>query len=200
MKRIRLFEYLLYAAVLLIALCGPFINGVSEYRGWSEVLKVSVKILPFLLIFLINNYILVPRLLFVEKYLYYFLTCILSVVAAVFLSYYLFNLTFSMQPPFDRMPPSDFPFPPMRHHPFFNFGQAIIAFLVLGFNSGVKSFVRWIEEREQQSEREHQYLHTELAFLKNQISPHFFMNTLNNIHSFIDIDTEKARNAVVKLS
>ena len=223
MKRTRLFENLLYAAVLLAALCGPFINGgVSEYKGWSEVLKIGVRILPFLLVFLINNYLLAPRLLFAEKYLYYFLSCILSVVVVVYLS----DTLLSIQPPFDRMPPPDmsfprgtmpppdsFPFPrqnmpppprgffpPMRYPPFFNFGQAIIAFLLIGFNSGVKMFVRWSEERVQQADRESQYLQTELAFLKHQISPHFFMNTLNNIHSLIDIDTEKARDAVVKLS
>jgi two-component sensor histidine kinase len=280
-QRIHLFEYLLYAAILLVALCGPFFNGVFEYKGWNEFLNISVRVLPFLLIFLINNYILVPRLLFAEKYRNYFLFCILSVIAAVYLS----GLLFSAYPPFDRMPPpgspysqertsspanpfpkgyrpppdtpyaqertsppanpfpkgyrppSDTPyarertsspanpfskgnrspsdtfppsrkdllppgavFPPMRHHPFFHFGQAIVAFLLIGFNSGVKSFVRWSEERVRQADRESQYLQTELAFLKHQISPHFFMNTLNNIHSLIDIDTEKARDAVVKLS
>ena len=197
MKRIHLFENLLYAAVLLAALCGPFINGVFEYNGWREVLKISVKVFPFLLLFLINNYLLVPRLLFAEKYLRYFLFCILSVVAAVCLS----GLLITSHPPFDRLPPPDFPYPFKEpHHPFFHFGQAIVAFLLIGFNSGVKSFVRWSEERVRQADRESQYLQTELAFLKHQINPHFFMNTLNNIHSLIDIDTEKARDAVVKLS
>ena len=224
MKRIHLFETLLYATILLVALGMPFFSGIFEYGGWSELLKISIKILPLILIFLIHNYLFVPRLLFADKYLYYFLLCFLLIVAVVYLSNFLFDFTYSMRPPFDRMPPPNFPqgnipppdtmpfprnnmppppgmaLPPMRQHLLFNFGQALIAFLLLGFNVGVKGFVRWIEEREQKSKREHQYLHTELAFLKNQISPHFFMNTLNNIHSLIDIDTEKARNAIVKLS
>jgi len=41
---------------------------------------------------------------------------------------------------------------------------------------------------------------TELSFLKHQISPHFFMNTLNNIHALVDIDREEAKNAIIKLS
>ena len=40
----------------------------------------------------------------------------------------------------------------------------------------------------------------QLAFLRNQISPHFFMNTLNNIHALIDINTEDAKESVIKLS
>ncbi len=41
---------------------------------------------------------------------------------------------------------------------------------------------------------------TELSFLKHHISPHFFMNTLNNIHALVDIDREEAKNAIIKLS
>jgi LytS/YehU family sensor histidine kinase len=71
---------------------------------------------------------------------------------------------------------------------------------LIGFNTGVKSFVRWNEERVRQSERERQYLHNELAILKQQISPHFFMNTLNNIHALVDINAQKAKSAVIRLS
>ncbi len=40
----------------------------------------------------------------------------------------------------------------------------------------------------------------QLAFLRNQVSPHFLMNTLNNIHTLIDINTEEAKDALIKLS
>ncbi len=55
-----------------------------------------------------------------------------------------------------------------------------------------------IEKRQKELEKEK--LNSELAFLKNQISPHFFFNTLNNIYSLIGINTEDAQNAVLKLS
>jgi len=226
MKRIHLFETLLYVTILLVALCMPFFTDIFQYGGWSELLKKWLTLTPLVFIFLINNYIFVPRLLFTEKYLYYILSCILTVVAVVYFSYLLVDMIYSLQPPFDKMPPPDMPFPqgkvpppdtfpfprkdmpprpgmgfpPMRQPLFFYFGQAMVSLLLIGFNVGVKYFIRWNGERERQSERERQYLQTELAFLKNQISPHFFMNTLNNIHSLIDIDTEKARNAIVKLS
>ena len=38
-----------------------------------------------------------------------------------------------------------------------------------------------------------QNLQAEMDYLKYQINPHFFMNTLNNIHALIDIDTESAQ-------
>ena len=43
-------------------------------------------------------------------------------------------------------------------------------------------------------------MQAEMDYLKYQINPHFFMNTLNNIHALIDIDTEYAKNAVIELS
>ena len=231
MKRIHLFENLLYAAVLLVVLCVPFLNGLFEYRGWSEIWKNCIRTLPFLLIFLTNNSLLAPKLLFSDKYLYYFLSCFLLVAAVVFLSeFFLSDFIRPIRPPLDElsggfspeaspflrgnMPnpdaatlsykgmvqPFGFPPPPPGTTHFFNFGMALFSFLLIGFNTGVKSFVRWSKEREQQADKERHFLHTELAFLKHQISPHFFMNTLNNIHALMEIDADKARDAIVKLS
>lgn len=41
---------------------------------------------------------------------------------------------------------------------------------------------------------------TELQSLRNQINPHFLLNTLNNIYALIAFDTEKAQQAVLDLS
>lgn len=43
-------------------------------------------------------------------------------------------------------------------------------------------------------------LEAELMLLKNQINPHFFFNTLNNLYSLIKKDTDAAQNYVLKLS
>ena len=40
----------------------------------------------------------------------------------------------------------------------------------------------------------------ELALLKNQINPHFFFNTLNNLYSLIKKDQDQAQDYVLKLS
>ena len=44
------------------------------------------------------------------------------------------------------------------------------------------------------------HLTTELSLLRQQISPHFIMNTLNNIHALIGIDQDKAQESVIQLS
>ena len=222
LQRVYFFEVLLYAIILVTAFSVPFLSGMYAHEGWKSVWHDWSLLSLFAVVFLINNFLLVPRLLFREKYFYYFLACIILVILTACFSTYLFELTRPEHPPFEamhgnidmpekkpnaqfepmpkRIPPHGMP--PHKHPPrrFFNFGIAIVSFLMIGFNTGVKSFVRWSEMQVRQAEKEKQYLFTELSFLKHQISPHFFMNTLNNIHALIDIDSEEAKNAVIKLS
>lgn len=78
--------------------------------------------------------------------------------------------------------------------------RMISAFLVVGFNLAVKLVVKRENDQQRMYKLEKQKLKSELAFLKNQISPHFFMNTLNNIHALIDINSENAKASLLKLS
>jgi LytS/YehU family sensor histidine kinase len=73
------------------------------------------------------------------------------------------------------------------------------AFLVF-FSLGLRILERHSQTEKLQKELEKAKLNSELAFLKNQISPHFFFNTLNNIYSLIAINAKDSQNAVLKLS
>ncbi|MDP4189253.1 MAG: histidine kinase, partial [Bacteroidota bacterium] len=76
----------------------------------------------------------------------------------------------------------------------------ITAMLVTGFSMGLKMSNKLIQNEKEKKELEKERLNSELAFLKNQISPHFFFNTLNNIYSLIQINTDDAQKAVSRLS
>jgi sensor histidine kinase YesM len=71
---------------------------------------------------------------------------------------------------------------------------------VLGFSTGMAVIQRLRQNEAQQQKIEKARVDSELAFLKNQISPHFFFNSLNNIYALIAIDADKAQGAVEKLS
>jgi two-component system LytT family sensor kinase len=58
----------------------------------------------------------------------------------------------------------------------------------------------WFKNLEIKTQLEKQNLTSELALLKNQISPHFLFNTLNNIDSLIKSNKDKASETLVKLS
>jgi LytS/YehU family sensor histidine kinase len=65
---------------------------------------------------------------------------------------------------------------------------------------GLRVLERQSKIEKMQEDMEKSNLNAELTFLKNQISPHFFFNTLNNIYSLIDRSNEDSKNAVIKLS
>lgn len=60
--------------------------------------------------------------------------------------------------------------------------------------------INWIRARNRTNELEKVNLETELAFLKSQIQPHFFFNTLNNLYSLTLSNSDKAPETVLKLS
>ena len=94
--------------------------------------------------------------------------------------------------------------PPFIYMPFLPFpmilSPIVIAIFIIGLNIGIKSVIQSIRDDQRMKEMEKEHLQTELDYLKYQINPHFFMNTLNNIHALVDIDSEKAKETVLELS
>ena len=88
--------------------------------------------------------------------------------------------------------------PPSKSIHVFNF--VLTSIMVSGFSLGLRFAVKNGEHEREIKELEKERLNSELAFLKNQISPHFFFNTLNNIYSLIQINTDDAQQSVLKLS
>ena len=76
----------------------------------------------------------------------------------------------------------------------------IILILMLGMNLGIKLYYKQRSDHKKMDELEKQNLAQQLEYLKYQINPHFFMNTLNNIHALVDIDPEKAKHTILELS
>ena len=76
----------------------------------------------------------------------------------------------------------------------------ITSMLLSGFAIGLGVMEKLKQNEKKQKELEKEKLNSELAFLKNQVSPHFFFNTLNNIYSLIGIDGPTAQESVLKLS
>jgi len=76
----------------------------------------------------------------------------------------------------------------------------VVLILMLGANLGIKAYFRSRDDRKRLVELEHENLEQQLEYLRYQINPHFFMNTLNNIHALVDINPEKAKDTILELS
>ena len=76
----------------------------------------------------------------------------------------------------------------------------VVLILMFGANLGIKFYFRSRYDRKRLAELERENLEQQLEYLRYQINPHFFMNTLNNIHALVDIDPEKAKDTILELS
>ena len=76
----------------------------------------------------------------------------------------------------------------------------IVLLLMFGANLGAKLYFRTRCDQRKLQELEKQNLEQQLEYLKYQINPHFFMNTLNNIHALVDINPAKAQDTILELS
>ena len=106
---------------------------------------------------------------------------------------------------FDHEPPPELGGKMKDMEPPIFFGEKdIIAIVVLilmcGMNLGIKLYFRTRNDHKKLQALEKENLEQQLEYLKYQINPHFFMNTLNNIHALVDIDPEKAKGTILELS
>ena len=72
--------------------------------------------------------------------------------------------------------------------------------IVAAIAVGIRHFIRTRQIRQQLQDEQAKHTEAELAWLKNQINPHFLFNTLNNISSLTQIDPDAAQDAIAQLS
>ena len=108
------------------------------------------------------------------------------------------NIEYASQKPADEgTPPLAPPPPPFRRLDI----MTMIFFLFgIGTNIGVKFYFRSLIARREIEILEKENLKQSLDQLRYQLHPHFFMNTLNNIHALVDIDPKKAQECIIDLS
>lgn len=189
--------YLLFWSILLLSpVLGSFIKDVSFFPTFEEMLSFWKFLLPALFLFVLNNNILMPFLLYKKRgrLFVFYLLCIIVACTIIYISFPL------KEPPgindgrhFAKREVWGFLVNPRNV-------QILISMFVLVFNICARLFFFTIRRDEHLKELEKEHLRSSLEYLRYQINPHFFMNTLNNIHALIDIDKDKARIAVQEFS
>lgn len=75
------------------------------------------------------------------------------------------------------------------------FNLSISSFLAVA----IKLSTNWVKIEHEKKEAEIELKEAELKNLKNEVSPHFLLNTLNNIYALTITDTNKAQKAIQEL-
>lgn len=220
--KLKNIELIVYFFIWMLLFCFPFFqNRHFDVVDWNRVTLEWIRIASFMVIFAVNAYFILPRFLFLKKYGWYFFSSLITIFLLVWAGMLLQQWLKSMQPvnmpPMNLgpgMPPmelgSKMP-PPMGYIPpppptdqksllMIFIDNTLIAILILAAGTAIRLFSQWLNEEGRRKDIEKEQLKTELALLRHQVSPHFFMNTLNNIHALVDINTETAKDAIIRLS
>ncbi len=189
-KKHALGENLLYLLVWSAIILVPVLNSqmLSELHvNLDEAWIVWRQIIPYLVIFLVHNLLIAPRYLLKKRYALYLLSNVIFVtIVFVIIDFYQMNIGHvSLYGSFTN------------HEVYWNI---LFALFMNGTNGGIKLLYQSLLDEQQMLRLKEENLRAEMTSLKYQINPHFFMNTLNNIHALIDIDTEAAKSAVIDLS
>lgn len=168
---------------------GAYFNDYP-YSFKSNLIEFSLHI-PLVYF---NLFILVPGYVLKQKYIQYTIALIVSLFGIYLLktalTYYI--ISENIWPEANR-----------EYNPFeVNHIVAVCIgeLYVLAMASSVYLTLTWLRERERnRSLRENQFK-IKLKYLENQIQPHFFFNTLNNLYSLSLESSDKVPDVIIKLS
>ena len=167
----------------------------NYFNDYLYSLKTNIIGFPVHMILVyLNIFILMPKLVFKKKYFSFIIAILGSLLLMVFIK---FNLTYYL------VSENIWPEGPAVINDF-TFSYAIDMMIgelyVITFVTAIKITMDWLEEQKRTAELEKMQSETELKFLRTQISPHFFFNTLNNIYSLAIEKSEKTPKIILKLS
>ena len=186
MKKIQTKDVWLFVAQVLLlslVLLSPgLISYVTSHDSrlvWESLTVSAYWLAPAVAVYLLNFYLCVPLLWFRHRRWQFVLANILLIIVS--------NSHIVLKD-FNTLPES------------FIAGYSsflIISLLVNLMAVFIAISIRYVMR---QSEKKQKEVEAELAWLKNQINPHFLFNTLNNISSLTQIDADKAQDTVMQLS
>lgn len=192
--------YGLQVAGWLAFLMVPAISAFIATQSWSGAMRafdVNARIhWTSAAIYFVNTLILVPWGYYRNRRWLFWLGNGLILATLVYVFFYNFN-------------PRSFieHIPDERHRQFAlaNFyASSLVAILMSAFLAGIALLVHHVRRsmvvKQQLKEEQQKRTEAELEWLKNQLNPHFLFNTLNNISSLVQIDADKAQDAIAQLS
>jgi hypothetical protein len=192
---INFIEYIIISFIFLVLFLLPVLfTRIDGNISWKFVFKIWLDQALLIPLFIFNHWIFVPKLLFRRRYIIY-LICVFGLITLFTFSYYYLDNVIKKKPLTENVTGSKRPAP---IPPYANL--LMYSLLIVGVDSGLLFSKKWNENEEKRHLLEKENAEMQLNILRNQISPHFFMNTLNNIYALIDSNSQSAKEAVMKLS
>ncbi|MCE7043718.1 sensor histidine kinase [Dyadobacter sp. CY312] len=164
-------------------------------------IKQLVLLVMLVSIFYLNVYFWFPRYLAKNKYLKFILFNIVSVIMlAVIIEQVQTAINHREYMDKAWKAAHDDMTRPKKKKDKLDYFALLTALIVIGISTSVAAVQNVQRDKQYRQDLEQEKINSELSFLKAQINPHFFFNTLNNIYALTVIDVEAAQQALHKLS
>ena len=163
---------------------------------WNRYIRWLGNPLAYMLVFYLNYLWLVPRFLLKKRDWKMFLLINLFVlIGGIMLMDVWHWCAVQLLPEVNSGGPKK----PFVRFPRY-FWAVLTLILIIALAVAVRMIQRWQHIEEARKEAEAARAEAELSNLRNQLNPHFLLNTLNNIYALIAFDQDKAQTAVGELS
>ncbi|WBM74735.1 sensor histidine kinase [Saprospira grandis] len=181
----------------LILLISPilWIDWTHTHIPWQKFLFKHTLNLGFnVVVFYLNFYVWVPQLLIKRKHRAFLGRNLAFLLPMLFFLYFVYSQIISG---YMLVNEGHLHKPPIF---LLLFGDSLAFSLSVGVASAIRVTQRLQSEKDRYQEMENEHLKSELLYLKYQLQPHFFFNTLNNIYALIDLAPKMAQENVLRLS
>ncbi len=172
-----------------------FLRFASINNDYWYSLKSNLVEFPLnIIITYVTIYYLIPKYIIKKKYVQFFVELVLLLTLFYFIRTFL---------NFIMVTKSIWPEAQGNQEAFslIHFIEVMIGSIyVIALVSAIKLTYDWVSEKKRNDDLQRIQLQTELNFLKSQIQPHFFFNTLNNLYALVIKQSPNAPNVVLKLS
>ena len=167
----------------------------NYYDDFLHSLKSNLVEFPIhIALVYITLYFLIPKFVLNGKYVTFVLNLILALILAYLIRLYL-NLTFVTEEVWPEAYGT--PNPSLFNH---FIAEVIGEIYVVAFASAIHLLVEWMNVKKRNEELSKLQLSTELKFLRTQVQPHFFFNTLNNLYALALKKSDSMPRLLLKLS
>lgn len=194
-------ENILYIVVWAILATIPVMIEISNIMRGTEMVFERVlnwwkDMIPMLAMFLINNELLMPKLL-KKGHLRFYALSLIAIILVCFI------YTLIQGPPEPPAGSPGLPPPPDRAPaklPLHLLFSLLLGMITIGCNIAISLSYDYYRNKTINRELENYRLQQEIKYLKEQICPHFLMNVLNGIHEMAEEDVKKAQEMIIELS
>lgn len=205
-KRIHKNETIVYITLWCVVILICILHISTEHslnnETWlslKDILMICKVTGPLFVLFILNNYILIPYLLEHQRVRCYIAGVLMLIGITTLVQY-------ALSPErreHNHRPKFEHPMEPVMHRhmpPPAPLHGLVYSLLVVGLNLGIWSLSRAVAYRIERSQLIAANVESQLNQLKTQINPHFYMNMLNSIHGLVDLNPPKAKDLIMDMS